>query len=72
MLLFHRVLCAMLTSDHRYVAAGSSDSIVYIWERSNLVTTLQQSFDILNNTESTINQNLSSLPSDCTNNLVET
>jgi len=34
MLLFHRLSCTILTSDHKYVAAGTLDSLIYLWERT--------------------------------------
>lgn len=71
MLLFHRLSCTLLTSDHRHVAAGSSDSMIYLWERSKLATTVQESFDILNNFDSKVKKK-SYLPTDYSKNLVET
>lgn len=41
----------MLSSDHKYVAAGSMDSIIYVWERSNLSYVM----DVLNNIENKTN-----------------
>lgn len=32
--MFDRLSCAILTSDHKYVAAGSVDSLIYLWKRS--------------------------------------
>lgn len=34
--LFYRLSCTILSSDHKYVAAGSMDCVIYVWERSNL------------------------------------
>jgi len=39
--LFHRLSCTILTSDNKYVAAGSLDSLIYLWERSNFSTELE-------------------------------
>lgn len=55
-LLFYRLSCTMLSSDHKYVAAGSMDSIIYVWERSNLSYVVDVQNNIENNTH-TISQN---------------
>lgn len=55
-LLSYRLSCTMLSSDHKYVAAGSMDSIIYVWERSNLSYVMDVQNNIENNTH-TISQN---------------
>lgn len=51
MLLFHRLSCTILTSDQKYVAAGSLDSLIYVWERTkfNVETFLNLPSDKSNN-----------------------
>lgn len=34
MLIFHRLSCTLLTTDLKNVAAGSLDSLIYLWERT--------------------------------------
>lgn len=55
-LLFYRLSCAILSCDHKYVAAGSMDSIIYVWERSNVSYVVDVQNNIENNTH-TISQN---------------
>lgn len=45
-----------MSADHKYVAAGSMDSIIYVWERFNLSYVLDVQNNIENNTH-TISQN---------------
>lgn len=60
---FHRLSCSILTSDHKYVAAGSLDSLIYLWERSNLSTESEVN-NVLRNSENEYSQNTNSLPSE--------
>lgn len=48
--LFYRVTCSLITSDLKYVAAGSLDSLVYLWERSYIPTKLNVNNTKLDNT----------------------
>ncbi|VVC25853.1 Hypothetical protein CINCED_3A024820 [Cinara cedri] len=34
----NRLTCTLITIDHKYVAAGSTDSLIYLWERTNVPT----------------------------------
>lgn len=34
--IFYRVSCALITSDHKHVVAGTPDSVIYVWKRSNI------------------------------------
>lgn len=49
MLMFHRLSCTILTSDHKYVAAGSLDSLIYLWDRSNVSPELEKNNFIASN-----------------------
>lgn len=37
--------CTLLTSDHKYVAAGTPDSTVYLWRRSSIPVLTHKSVD---------------------------
>lgn len=67
---FHRLLCSILTSDHKYVAAGSLDSLIYLWERSNLPTESEVN-NALRNSNYENSQNTNSLPSEESKNYIE-
>lgn len=45
-IMFHRLSCTILTSDQKYVAAGSLDSLIYLWKRSNLSPELEKNNSI--------------------------
>lgn len=70
-LLFHRLTCSTLTSDHKYVAAGSLDSLIYLWERSNIPTEVVNVKDVLKIIESKVDSITNFVPTDQNNNYIE-
>lgn len=68
LLLFYRLTCSLLTSDHKYIASGSLDSVIYLWERSFLPAELDVNDIELAKTDGKCSNYI---PSDQKNNLIE-
>lgn len=66
--IFYRLSCTILTSCCKYVAAGSLDSLIYLWERSKIINS--EKHDDLNNTEKKFEEN-EPTPTDQSDNFIE-